>query len=351
MKKTIVVLIVAVLSLLALEVFLGYILWSRKADIPSALYTTAYRMYLRVTGVSNIDVQRNPNTMFVPDEYLGYADRPGSYAVRLRDNTTGRMHAFHVTIDSLGNRITSLSPERHAGQPGIWILGDSFTYGWGNNDETTFPFFLQEFLPDFQVVNFGGNGYGNVQGYLQLKRSLEETKLPPAIIVVVYGNYFNIRNVDTPGRLLEYARHPDTFRTGVELSAYAYPSASIGSGGHLRIMYAPIYGTRKTAFETQDSDTPYHMRVTMKLLDEMAALGRRNGTRMVLAFIQGVDTDDVVRYASRNGYRIADIRPRKELHEWDDFNPLDGHPGPLAQDNYARKLFKTIRKAINPELE
>jgi hypothetical protein len=108
---------------------------------------------------------------------------------------TGYLHSFKVTIDESGNRTTSFTPELFNGKKEIWVFGDSFVLGFGNNDETTFPFFLQRFLPDFRIVNYASNGYGNVHEYLQIKREFENNKTIPSIIVIAYGDYFPDRNV------------------------------------------------------------------------------------------------------------------------------------------------------------
>jgi hypothetical protein len=332
-------------SFLILEVFLGYLLWVTRAETPSATYSLLRSVYSRLHSKGGkpgrIVTSFSPRSPYVPDPYLGYVDRPGEYNLELRDEGTGRYLRFTITIDKNGNRITSFAPALFENKKAIWIFGDSYTYGWGNNDETTFPFLLQQRLPDFQVVNYADNGYGNVHAYLQLQRELQNGRRP-AIIVIVYGDYFNVRNVAAPSRLREFNHNPTPFQS--EPLAFSHPRASLDSG-KVNVQYVPLFSKSN---DGKDPGKDYQQAVTKAIVREIYAMGRKEGASLVLAFIRGDDSDDVVAYCRDLGYAISDIRPDKVRKEWDDFLPFDVHPGPLAQDHYAIKLHGTISRISIP---
>ena len=341
MKKRFSVFIGCIIFFIIVEIFLGYLFWIRKTGMSSTTFRLINRAYSCLhprQDLENIDVSFYPGSMYVPDKYLGYSDVPGSYTVTLTDKTSGKQHSFVTTINKKGNRITSFTPELFEGKKEIWIFGDSLAYGWGNNDETTFPFFLQQFLLRFRVVNYADGGYGNIHEYLQLKRELENN-LPPEIIVIVYGTYFNDRNVAAPTRLKRY-KYNDAFWQ-IDAEAFLHPKASL-SNGELEIEYVPLFWDFHKASDDKDPGKEYQYEVTKKILSEIYNLGDKNGAGLILAFISGTDSDKVVSYAKKIGYFISDLRPKDDKREYDNFMPFDVHPGPLAQNNYARKLYKSI---------
>jgi hypothetical protein len=343
-KKLLFTLATIIISSLIIEIFLGYFLWLNKSGVTSTSYYTAMKIYSRLHPYGKIKISFSPKSPVIPDRYLGYSDSPGSYTFELKDEETGKYHVFKATIDDNGNRVTSFAPKLYSGNKEIWVFGDSHTFGWGNNDETTFPFFLQQFLPRFRIVNYAHDGYGNVHAYLQLKRELKTNKTAPAIIVIVYGDYFNTRNIAAPSRLKNYRYKNDVFLK-MDPSAFLHPKASIISG-KLEIGYVPLFGQLNKDSNDKDPTVEYQYNVTKKILSEIYDMGKQSGAKLILAFIRGSNSDEVISFARRYGYIISDIRPKDGKNEWDDFNPFDPHPGPLAQNNYAIKLYKTTSENL-----
>ena len=335
-KKILLVFIAIVLFFAISEILLGYGLWITRSGMQPAIYYTAHKIYHRLNPFARVSVSYLPNSMYVPDKYLGYSALPGSYTVKLTDTMNGRYYTFKTMINGEGNRITSNFPELFEGKSEIWIFGDSCTYGWGNNDETTFPFFLQQFLPHYRVVNYADNGYANVHAYLQIKRKFETKNVSPSIIVIVYGDYFNERNCAAPSRLKGYVYNKAEWNN-VEPSKFFYPKAVVDSE-QLKIEYVPLF----QKFNGKDPSKSYQYKVTKKILSEIYKMGTRNNSKMILAYIHGKDSDEAVSFAAQIGYVISDIRPKAGMCEVDNFEPFDPHPGPLAQNKFAIKLYKSI---------
>lgn len=335
---------------LVAELVLGYALWMRQYR-QSAIHHT----FGEVGGVLaefsdrerpvTVQVRYEPHSMYRPDAYLGYSSRPGQYRVTLTNLTGGEAHVFHVTIDPAGRRVTSPEPEAFEGRPAIWVMGDSFVYGWGNDDETTMGAFLQRYFPDRRVVNHAGSGYGNVHAYLQMLRDLPSAGEAPETVVVGYADYYNERNVAAPSRLQSFRRGLN--RTGrdewpADPAEFMHPRARLVDG-RLEVDRVPLF-PEASGGSRREGDPPLgeQYAVTCRLLEEMARLGSEYGVRMVLAFLQGGDDDPAVACAEAHGFLVADLRPDFSRYEWDDFQPLDGHPGPVAQSTYAWKLFRAL---------
>jgi hypothetical protein len=64
----------------------------------------------------------------------------------------------------------------------ILVLGDSFTFGDEVSDDETYSSYLQEMLPDAEVINMGVHGYGHDQMLILLKE--EGIKYAPDIVIV-----------------------------------------------------------------------------------------------------------------------------------------------------------------------
>lgn len=66
----------------------------------------------------------------------------------------------------------------------LLILGDSFTFGDDVSDNETYPYYLQELLPNAEVINFGVHGYGHDQMLIYLQE--EGIKYKPDIIILSF---------------------------------------------------------------------------------------------------------------------------------------------------------------------
>lgn len=64
----------------------------------------------------------------------------------------------------------------------ILILGDSFTFGDECSDIETYPFYLQQIMPETEVINLGVHGYGHDQMLIYFKE--EGCKYKPDIVMV-----------------------------------------------------------------------------------------------------------------------------------------------------------------------
>lgn len=84
----------------------------------------------------------------------------------------------------------------------ILVLGDSFVVNVSVKDDQVFTEIMEQHLYRTAVLNFGVNGYGQVQEYLLLKKWFDKI-MPELVILVIYiGNDFE----DNIGRLGRYTR-------------------------------------------------------------------------------------------------------------------------------------------------
>jgi len=210
-----------------------------------------------------------------------------------------------------------------------------------NDDVTTFPWILQELLPAFHVVNLAQNGYGTLHSLLQMQTHRERVR-DAALVVLVYGSYFDERNVPTPSRLRAYRKAYRRTHEG-DFRAFTHPSAVVTSEGQLVIGHVRLWcDSTNAACRGPNPPKAQQQRVTIKLLERIRAL---RPSPIILAYIHGPDDSPVLAAARELGYTFADIRPRPGHYEWDTFGSIDPHhPGPLAQSKIASKLAAVVRR-------
>ncbi|HSA30752.1 MAG TPA: hypothetical protein P5160_03020 [Candidatus Omnitrophota bacterium] len=109
-------------------------------------------------------------------------------------NNPDEFNGRGVRINSKGVRgPTDIPYARTPGKKRILIIGDSFTFGVDVGDRETYPYFLQQLLPDTEVVNMGEPGYGHDQMLLYLKE--EGAKYDPDIVMIGYLSMDDSRNL------------------------------------------------------------------------------------------------------------------------------------------------------------
>jgi hypothetical protein len=75
-----------------------------------------------------------------------------------------------VNTNSVGLRgLREIPLEKPGDHPRVLVVGDSFTFGDEVRDEETYPYLLDQLLPEAEVVNFGVHGYGHDQILLLLR--------------------------------------------------------------------------------------------------------------------------------------------------------------------------------------
>jgi hypothetical protein len=96
---------------------------------------------------------------------------------------------------------------KNGGRPRILILGDSFTFGDQVSDNETYSHYLQEMLPNTEVINMGVHGYGHDQMLILFKE--EGIRYQPDIVILGFlpldmsRNLLDFRDYAKPRFVLE----------------------------------------------------------------------------------------------------------------------------------------------------
>lgn len=339
-KLAVQILVLVVIVLGAAELIAAYMLFRagalKQAAFQPAGLASVYLMEkaLRVP-IFHPTASVAPAPLFVPDERLGYVSTPGRHRVSF--SLGGKTMSFVLTVPRPGERMTSYDelPRPHR----MYVFGDSFMLGWGNNDEHSMPWLLQQRFPDYRVVNLAQDGYGITQAVLHYQQRRDELG-PDDLLILPYADFYLPRDYGAPSWIRSLSRGLEE-RLGAEdgMAEARYPVARPDSDGRLRIDYLPISCARNGDYCSKPDPDRAVMAEATKSIIRFFAQERRP---ILLAFIEGPDEDPVMAYARSLGLPVADIRLDRASPEWDDFGAFDGHPGPIAQFNYFAKLSRAL---------
>ncbi len=145
--------------------------------------------------------ERKPN-IYAPDERYGYRLRPSARDV-------ARSFDFEVVyaIDDQGYRVTPTPPSRKGT---VVIVGCSYTFGDGVEDDATYPYLLgSKYWPDFKVINAAVSGWGPAQVYLRIEEILAKEPEPRLIVYAMipdhqHRSHFRLPVTEGVQRRLEY---------------------------------------------------------------------------------------------------------------------------------------------------
>lgn len=129
-----------------------------------ALWVLGYRPYKYI----HFKVKSEPSHAVTGDSLLGFRLNPGTYQVTLQDSLT-----FSAQHTANGRRFIPGHPEPGLEKGQIHFLGCSYTYGYGVNDEESFPALTQDHFKHLRILNHAVMGYGTSQSLLQIQEARE----------------------------------------------------------------------------------------------------------------------------------------------------------------------------------
>lgn len=125
--------------------------------------------------------------MMEPDPETGWRLKPGLKKIP-------RFDTKFVSTNAQGARapqdfVLAKDPKRIR----VAILGDSYAFGFGVNEEETFGALLAKRFPRLEVMNFAVEGYGHDQMFVTLQRRVAEYR--PDIVLLGFTEFDRERNV------------------------------------------------------------------------------------------------------------------------------------------------------------
>lgn len=121
------------------------------------------------------------------DPLLGWRNQPDVRGMEVFDDKTlnTNNHGFRGIVDT--------SYEKEPDRLRIAVLGDSFTFGDEVSDEETYVHFIQQKIPEAEIINMGVHGYGHDQIFLFYES--EGQRFSPDVVILGFTKIDMERNV------------------------------------------------------------------------------------------------------------------------------------------------------------
>lgn len=285
-----------------------------------------------------------PDPFYVPDDLLGFRADPGVYRhIYLRQDAPHKKWKSmetRVTINPDGTRWTGNVNNPTSGR--IFFFGDSYVFGSGVSDEQTFPYLLQQAMPNREVKLYALGGYSLTHAYLNFER-IRDTIRPQDTIVIGYSSFLDVRNVIAPSRLREVREWWDLYSPEAQdRRNRLLPGASVDNRGNVQVNYIQENCLENDGYCDQKDPHPMDMKlVTAALINHIATstearvylLHLYGRTRPMGKLLELVD-DSVTLISALGG----DF----EHFVWDDIEGFDPHPGPYWHYSISRKLIESL---------
>lgn len=171
---------------------------------------------LRLMGAGPVHVNPDQRSFWAHDSRLGWINQPGHAGTF--DNGFFRVQ---VEINSKGLRGAEVDYQKPQGVKRILVIGDSFAWGFGVEQNETFSTRLEAAIPDTEVINGGVSGYSTDQALLWFQ--LEGKRYSPDVVIYLLSGNDDIMN-------------------SMQLAYWVYykPSFRLDGGGALVLQGVPV---------------------------------------------------------------------------------------------------------------
>ncbi len=354
-KKAIFYAILAAIVLVALEIgasaFLYAVNKDRIAALPGPPSEPAILLALR-TGLSWLlpgsfpdpatyrRMTRSPAGFFAEDAEQGYRANPGRYVFRYSGMCQGKVEHLDavVTINPDGTRFTGNAPADAARR--IFVLGDSYVFGDGVNDQQTFAFLLQTAFPDAVVQLHALAGYSWANALVTMQRIRDRIR-PGDVVVLGYALYYKERHVAAPARLRSIRDWMASTFPEVELDPKdRMIRARFDNAGRLALDTIPMHCKFDPAYCAGPEPAADEVdKVSRELL---RAIASTTTEKILLLHMFGPKSDPVLQALPGNVEIVAATPQDFSYVMQDNIMGLDDHGGPYWHYAMFSKLSEVI---------
>ena len=282
---------------------------------------------------------RIPQDFFAEDAEQGYRAKPGRYVFRYTRRHDGALEHLDsvVTINGDGTRFTGNAPAAPARQ--IHVLGNSFVFGDGVNDEQTFSFLLQSAFPRDAVHLHALSGYSWANALVTMERIKDQIR-PGDIVILGYASYYKERHVAAPGRLRDIRNWMARSFPDVELSPKDRLIRARLDGAKLVLDTIPMHCKFNPDYCTGTEPSPdYTDTVSIELLRAIAA---KSSAPVYLVHFFGPKDDPVLARLPANVVLVPATPADFTYTMRDDVMGFDEHGGPYWHHAIYSRVSQSI---------
>jgi hypothetical protein len=290
---------------------------------------------------TDFKVVSQPPHAYTGHTSLGIQLNEGAFDITINDHLT-----FHAIHQSGGYRKTN--EDKHVSQLDVLMLGCSYTYGYGVNDEENFTALLQRRYPNIHIRNAGVVGHGTVQALLLLQEVLKNEN--PKLVLLNFSSYHLMRNTlsqayrshlsigynrASPSAQYQMSAANFPFLTSCEDSIQQVSWDRIYSHWPGRESLALVHALQKT-YDHLIDDIDNQISVTACLIREIAQLCDEKGISFHIVNLNPSSTTQKLRQQVRElswldiGYHFTDTTMTNY--------PYDDHPNQKGHEFIANQI-------------
>lgn len=300
------------------------------------------------------------------EKAFGLLDSQGVYLKPSRTQRKINGRTFNYSHTNYGTRTTFKSDS--SDMPAIAMFGCSFTYGTSLDDKETYPYIADSLITDYNVINYGIPGTGQVHDLIKIERVLKnDSRKNVKIIIVNYLSFHNERNCSGSDYAIKnlndiYLGYKETWK-----EAYTYMSnISLPFAKYENDNYQIVYKTynelinaefpliRQSALMNRLNNAYYNysirkneIKITTYLLGQIKKLCDQYQVKLFISYMESNEkTKDVVEYCKDR--KIDMLYLPVNLNDKSNYNaPIDpSHLNPKANLFIALKLSEFINHKI-----
>ncbi len=247
------------------------------------------------------------------DDRLGWRLRPGKF---MHSAYSEDVEDLIFTVSSAGNRLSYIDQDFLASnRKQLLLLGGSFTHGFAVTDNETYPWYLQQELPDHEVVNFAVPAYSTYQSLLMF-RHLTRQGIAPNVVLYGFIDHHEIRNIASDYWVNMLARNSNSMDFIVP---YVYEvEGKMQEGGVRQMQRLPFneqsalinlvekYRVLLSAQETEQNKTTLTRELIKRLRDEVKAYDESTEFYVVYLWSNNNLKKDYMSFFEEAGIKVMD---------------------------------------------
>lgn len=327
-----------------------------------ALTPICLELALRVIGAKpyiqdDYHIKISPENAFIGDDSLAITLNPGTYNItlnkKLHFTTTHKTNkqrkvAYQDKLDSITNNVS--------------VLGCSFTYGYGVNDNEHFVSLLQKQYPNAKFSNHAVIGYGTTQSYFQLKGILKDTIKPNIVVLNFSVDHFNRnaltntykralkigfnRSLETAKTMMLDAKYPYVLNTNMDIAFQGWEHMYNDWKG--REIFALINWLQTKQDEIIDSQKDI-VGISHKIMSEMNLLCKNANVNFVVALLDTNENSPALKKLLTE----SDIEFTEVGFKFSNKNhinyPNDNHPNTKGHKYIASKISLALKPYLTSD--
>lgn len=325
--------------------------------IYSLVFVFCLELLLRILGwgtfyIDDYSIKAEPKNAFIGHSSLGIQLNSGQFAITLNDSIN-----FTTTHSTDNYRVIPGSDV--AENPSVALLGCSFTYGYGVNDDENFAALLQQTLLNENLRNAGVIGYGTVQSLMQLREMIKQGDLET--VLLNFSSFHFMRNglsqtyrsnlrvgyqrsSEAVDSLMDPAQFP--YITDCDLEVKYQPWATMYENWFAR-EWSAISNMLQLYTDRRKDAAIDEVSIAECIIKEMAAICEANNIQFGVVCLDSTEETDVLRE------RLAGINWLEVGFDFTDpaFTnlPYDSHPSKAGHQFISKKIEPYLVKLLNEE--